>query len=361
MSTDGLPHQVALVAAYDLGKAIVGLRVDAVDGVPAEALAYDEEVATTALHNLAAYLTRKHPDVLAAMEASGLDVADMGRKCLNVARNLKARNIVHVPNATLTPDASSSAVSGSSAPRGPRVLDEVSSSEVSSSEVSSSEALRGAPRHSEVSSSEVSSSEVSSSEALRGAPRYSEALRTRWVLDDETLRAIEGGLEDAEILPAISNEARARLVIRKHLAQRIAAGRTRTRMQLKSRTARLHRLKRVADGRDAEVPQLGRLPSMDDAEPPSPDEMRSPPDEMRSPPDEMRSRALRYHLCLSHQWRFGQDVARAIKLRLPDFVPTIQICVELDKERSADALRDSIDVSLTVVVLISDGYFASIG
>jgi hypothetical protein len=353
MSTDGLPHQVALVAAYDLGKAIVGLRVDAVDGVPAEALAYDEEVATTALHNLAAYLTRKHPDVLAAMEASGLDVADMGRKCLNVARNLKARNIVHVPNATLTPDASSSAVSGattgSSAPRGPRVLDEVSSSEVSSSEVSSSEALRGAPRH-----SEVSSSEVSSSEALRGAPRYSEALRTRWVLDDETLRAIEGGLEDAEILPAISNEARARLVIRKHLAQRIAAGRTRTRMQLKSRTARLHRLKRVADGRDAEVPQLGRLPSMDDAEPPS-------PDEMRSPPDEMRSRALRYHLCLSHQWRFGQDVARAIKLRLPDFVPNIQICVELDKERSADALRDSIDVSLTVVVLISDGYFASIG
>ena len=174
------------------------------------------------------------------------------------------------------------------------------------------------------------------------------------MLDDETLRAIEGGLEDAEILPAISNEARARLVIRKHLAQRIAAGRTRTRMQLKSRTARLHRLKRVADGRDAEVPQLGRLPSMDDAEPPS-------PDEMRSPPDEMRSRALRYHLCLSHQWRFGQDVARAIKLRLPDFVPTIQICVELDKERSADALRDSIDVSLTVVVLISDGYFASIG
>ena len=343
MSTDGLPHQVALVAAYDLGKAIVGLRVDAVDGVPAEALAYDEEVATTALHNLAAYLTRKHPDVLAAMEASGLDVADMGRKCLNVARNLKARNIVHVPNATLTPDASSSAVSGtasdSSAPRGPRVFDEVSSSE----------ALRGAPRH-----SEVSSSEVSSSEALRGAPRYSEALRTRWVLDDETLRAIEGGLEDAEILPAISNEARARLVIRKHLAQRIAAGRTRTRMQLKSRTARLHRLKRVADGRDAEVPQLGRLPSMDDAEPPS-------PDEMRSPPDEMRSRALRYHLCLSHQWRFGQDVARAIKLRLPDFVPNIQICVELDKERSADALRDSIDVSLTVVVLISDGYFASIG
>ena len=329
MSTDGLPHQVALVAAYDLGKAIVGLRVDAVDGVPAEALAYDEEVATTALHNLAAYLTRKHPDVLAAMEASGLDVADMGRKCLNVARNLKARNIVHVPNATLTPDASSSAVSGSPAPRGPRVLDEVSSSE-------------------------VSSSEVSSSEALRGAPRYSDALRTRWVLDDETLRAIEGGLEDAEILPAISNEARARLVIRKHLAQRIAAGRTRTRMQLKSRTARLHRLKRVADGRDAEVPQLGRLPSMDDAEPPS-------PDEMRSPPDEMRSRALRYHLCLSHQWRFGQDVARAIKLRLPDFVPTIQICVELDKERSADALRDSIDVSLTVVVLISDGYFASIG
>ena len=329
MSTDGLPHQVALVAAYDLGKAIVGLRVDAVDGVPAEALAYDEEVATTALHNLAAYLTRKHPDVLAAMEASGLDVADMGRKCLNVARNLKARNIVHVPNATLTPDASSSAVSGSSAPRGPRVLDEVSSSE-------------------------VSSSEVSSYEALRGAPRYSEALRTRWVLDDETLRAIEGGLEDAEILPAISNEARARLVIRKHLAQRIAAGRTRTRMQLKSRTARLHRLKRVADGRDAEVPQLGRLPSMDDAEPPS-------PDEMRSPPDEMRSRALRYHLCLSHQWRFGQDVARAIKLRLPDFVPNIQICVELDKERSADALRDSIDVSLTVVVLISDGYFASIG
>ena len=323
MSTDGLPHQVALVAAYDLGKAIVGLRVDAVDGVPAEALAYDEEVATTALHNLAAYLTRKHPDVLAAMEASGLDVADMGRKCLNVARNLKARNIVHVPNATLTPDASSSAVSGtasdSSAPRGPRVFDE-----------------------------------VSSSEALRGAPRYSEALRTRWVLDDETLRAIEGGLEDAEILPAISNEARARLVIRKHLAQRIAAGRTRTRMQLKSRTARLHRLKRVADGRDAEVPQLGRLPSMDDAEPPS-------PDEMRSPPDEMRSRALRYHLCLSHQWRFGQDVARAIKLRLPDFVPNIQICVELDKERSADALRDSIDVSLTVVVLISDGYFASIG
>ena len=311
------------MAAYDLGKAIVGLRVDAVDGVPAEALAYDEEVATTALHNLAAYLTRKHPDVLAAMEASGLDVADMGRKCLNVARNLKARNIVHVPNATLTPDASSSAVSGtasdSSAPRGPRVFDE-----------------------------------VSSSEALRGAPRYSEALRTRWVLDDETLRAIEGGLEDAEILPAISNEARARLVIRKHLAQRIAAGRTRTRMQLKSRTARLHRLKRVADGRDAEVPQLGRLPSMDDAEPPS-------PDEMRSPPDEMRSRALRYHLCLSHQWRFGQDVARAIKLRLPDFVPNIQICVELDKERSADALRDSIDVSLTVVVLISDGYFASIG
>jgi hypothetical protein len=184
---------------------------------------------------------------------------------------------------------------------------------------------------------------------------------TRWVLDDETLRAIEGGLEDAEILPAISNEARARLVIRKHLAQRIAAGRTRTRMQLKSRTARLHRLKRVADGRDAEVPQLGRLPSMDDAEPPSPEEMRSPPDEMRSPPDEMRSRALRYHLCLSHQWRFGQDVARAIKLRLPDFVPNIQICVELDKERSADALRDSIDVSLTVVVLISDGYFASIG
>jgi len=342
------------VAAYDLGKAIVGLRVDAVDGVPAEALAYDEEVATTALHNLAAYLTRKHPDVLAAMEASGLDVADMGRKCLNVARNLKARNIVHVPNATLTPDASSSAVSGSSAPRGPRVLLEVSSSEVSSSEVSSSEALRGAPRYSEVSSSEVSSSEVSSSEALRGAPRYSEALRTRWVLDDETLRAIEGGLEDAEILAAISNEARARLVIRKHLAQRIAAGRTRTRMQLKSRTARLHRLKRVADGRDAEVPQLGRLPSMDDAEPPS-------PDEMRSPPDEMRSRALRYHLCLSHQWRFGQDVARAIKLRLPDFVPNIQICVELDKERSADALRDSIDVSLTVVVLISDGYFASIG
>jgi hypothetical protein len=340
MSTDGLPHQVALVAAYDLGKAIVGLRVDAVDGVPAEALAYDEEVATTALHNLAAYLTRKHPDVLAAMEASGLDVADMGRKCLNVARNLKARNIVHVPNATLTPDASSSAVSGattdSSAPRGPRVLDEVSSSEVSSSEVSSSEALRGAPRH-------------------------SEALRIRWVLDDETLRAIEGGLEDAEILPAISNEARARLVIRKHLAQRIAAGRTRTRMQLKSRTARLHRLKRVADGRDAEVPQLGRLPCMDDAEPPSPEEMRSPPDEMRSPPDEMRSRALRYHLCLSHQWRFGQDVARAIKLRLPDFVPNIQICVELDKERSADALRDSIDVSLTVVVLISDGYFASIG
>jgi len=164
---------VALVAAYDLGKAIVGLRVDAVDGVPAEALAYDEEVATTALHNLAAYLTRKHPDVLAAMEASGLDVADMGRKCLNVARNLKARNIVHVPNATLTPDASSSAVSGSSAPRGPRVLLEVSSSEVSSSEVSSSEALRGAPRYSEVSSSEVSSSEVSSSEALRGAPRYS--------------------------------------------------------------------------------------------------------------------------------------------------------------------------------------------
>ena len=328
MSTDGLPHQVALVAAYDLGKAIVGLRVDAVDGVPAEALAYDEEVTTTALHNLAAYLTRKHPDVLAAMEASGLDVADMGRKCLNVARNLKARNIVHVPNATLTPDASSSAVSGaasdSSAPRGPRVLDEVSSSEVSSSEV------------------------------LRGAQRYSEALSTRWVLDDETLRAIEGGLEDAEILPAISNEARARLVIRKHLAQRIAAGRTRTRVQLKSRTARLHRLKRVADGRDAEVPQLGRLPSMDDAEPPS-------PDEMRSPPDEMRSRALRYHLCLSHQWRFGQDVVRAIKLRLPDFVPNIQICVELDKERSADALRDSIDVSLTVVVLISDGYFASIG
>ena len=316
------------MAAYDLGKAIVGLRVDAVDGVPAEALAYDEEVTTTALHNLAAYLTRKHPDVLAAMEASGLDVADMGRKCLNVARNLKARNIVHVPNATLTPDASSSAVSGaasdSSAPRGPRVLDE------------------------------VSSSEVSSSEALRGAPRHSEALSTRWVLDDETLRAIEGGLEDSEILPAISSEARARLVIRKHLAQRIAAGRTRTRMQLKSRTARLHRLKRVADGRDAEVPQLGRLPSMDDAEPPS-------PDEMRSPPDEMRSRALRYHLCLSHQWRFGQDVVRAIKLRLPDFVPNIQICVELDKERSADALRDSIDVSLTVVVLISDGYFASIG
>ena len=321
------------MAAYDLGKAIVGLRVDAVDGVPAEALAYDEQVTTTALHNLAAYLTRKHPDVLAAMEASGLDVADMGRKCLNVARNLKARNIVHVPNATLTPDASSGAVSGatsdSPAPRGPRVLDEVSSSEVSSSE-----ALRGAPRHSEVSSSE--------------------ALSTRWVLDDETLRAIEGGLEDAEILPAISNEARARLVIRKHLAQRIAAQRTRTRMQLKSRTARLHRLKRVADGRDAEVPHLGRLTSMDDAEPPS-------PDEMRSPLDEMRARALRYHLCLSHQWRFGQDVVRAIKLRLPDFVPNIQICVELDKERSADALRDSIDVSLTVVVLISDGYFASIG
>ena len=333
------------MAAYDLGKAIVGLRVDAVDGVPAEALAYDEQVTTTALHNLAAYLTRKHPDVLAAMEASGLDVADMGRKCLNVARNLKARNIVHVPNATLTPDASSGAVSGatsdSPAPRGPRVLDEVSSSEVSSSEVSSSEALRGAPRHSEVSSSE--------------------ALSTRWVLDDETLRAIEGGLEDAEILPAISNEARARLVIRKHLAQRIAAQRTRTRMQLKSRTARLHRLKRVADGRDAEVPHLGRLTSMDDAEPPLPDEMRSPLDEMRSPPDEMRARALRYHLCLSHQWRFGQDVVRAIKLRLPDFVPNIQICVELDKERSADALRDSIDVSLTVVVLISDGYFASIG
>lgn len=91
------------------------------------------------------------------------------------------------------------------------------------------------------------------------------------------------------------------------------------------------------------------------------DEMQSPPEEMRSPPEEMRSRALRYHLCISHQWRFGQDVVRAIKLRLPDFVPNIQICVELDKERSADALRDSIDVSLTVVVLISDGYFASIG
>ena len=65
--------------------------------------------------------------------------------------------------------------------------------------------------------------------------------------------------------------------------------------------------------------------------------------------------------CLSHQWRFGQDVVRVIELRLSDFVPNLRICVEHDKERSADSLIDSIDVSLAVVVLISDGYFASIG
>ena len=66
-------------------------RIERVNAAPSEALSYDEETATAAFHNLPAYLTRHHPDVLSAMQASGLDVVDMGRKCLNVARNLKAR------------------------------------------------------------------------------------------------------------------------------------------------------------------------------------------------------------------------------------------------------------------------------
>ena len=57
------------------GKCILGVRVEAVDGEePSAALAYDEEGAVAAFHSLPSYLTRHHPDVLAAMQASGLDL-----------------------------------------------------------------------------------------------------------------------------------------------------------------------------------------------------------------------------------------------------------------------------------------------
>ena len=122
----------------------------------------------------------------------------------------------------------------------------------------------------------------------------------RPALDDATLRAIEGGLEAAAPLDIVVSEARSRLVIRKHLARRISSLRTRSRVELKSRTAQKHRLKRVADGMNVAVPSL----------------------------EDLQARGLRHHICLSHQWRLGQDVVRVIKVRMADLVPSMRICLD---------------------------------
>ena len=111
-----------------------------------------------------------------------------------------------------------------------------------------------------------------------------------------------GGLEDTAPLDITVSEARARLVIRKHLARRISSLRTISRVELKSRTAKKHRLKRMADGMDVELPA----------------------------PDEMRARGLRYHVCLSHQWRLGQDVVRVVQLRIADLVPQMQVVFDAE-------------------------------
>ena len=126
-----------------------------------------------------------------------------------------------------------------------------------------------------------------------------------------------GGLEDTAPLDITVSEARARLVIRKHLARRISSLRTISRVELKSRTAKKHRLKRMADGMDVELPAL--------------DEMRSAWTRCDLPaPDEMRARGLRYHVCLSHQWRLGQDVVRVVQLRIADLVPQMQVVFDAE-------------------------------
>ena len=250
---------VALVAAYDFGKTILGVQVDGME----EGVRYDEEEAKRAFHNLPLYLTNHHPDVLAAMEASGLDAVDIGRKCLNVARNLTSRHVVTIDlPSTLADDAYS--------PR--QVL----------------------------------------------------------TLDDESLKAIELGLEEAQPLDLAVKEARSRLVIRNRVSRRISSLRTRARVALKNRTAQEHLLKRVSDGNGVVLPPL----------------------------DDVAGGHIKYHLFISHQWRLGQDVVRVIKLRLSDLAPSMRIFVDVDNNRNSPV--ESVDSTLLVMVFVVDGYFSSL-
>lgn len=95
------PHTIlAVVAAYDMGRPIVGVMCEGM-----RAGRYDGEAAIETCRLLDEHLARTNPAALAYLRSKRVDVEDLGRKCLNVLRSLTGDLLVTYDMHSLTPSA----------------------------------------------------------------------------------------------------------------------------------------------------------------------------------------------------------------------------------------------------------------
>ena len=76
-------------------------------------------------------------------------------------------------------------------------------------------------------------------------------------------------------------------------------------------------------------------------------------------PELTLARGCRYHTFVSHVWGTGQDQVHTLVRQLQLLLPGVRVWLDVDSLTNVGALEESIRQSQTVIIFLSEGYFAS--